>query len=240
MNLYPAIDLYQGKVVRLKRGDYNACTIYSDDPPAVAHAWEKEGARWLHVIDLEGAKTGDLMNGASLAAICKSVKAKVQFGGGVRSIADIQRILELGVSRVVLGTKALDSAFLEEALLKFNDKIAVGLDVRKDHVMTAGWLTDGNVTLTEALKIFDDLGAPTLIYTDIDKDGVLQGPNWEKLATVLASARSRVILSGGVSQITDIEKCRAIRTPNFEGVIIGKALYDKRFRLSEALHLVAA
>jgi phosphoribosylformimino-5-aminoimidazole carboxamide ribotide isomerase len=239
MNLYPAIDIYQGKVVRLTQGDYNACVVYSQDPVATAKVWEQEGARWIHVVDLEGAKTGSLAAEASVEAICRSVKAKVQFGGGLRNLRDIERILAMGVSRVVLGTKALDKTFLEGVLLKFKDKIAVGLDVRRDRVKTAGWMRDGNVTLTEALELFNQLGVPTLIYTDIEKDGVLQGPNWKKLSMVLAGTRARVILSGGVSQLSDIEKCRAIRAPNFEGVIIGKALYDKRFQLSEAVRLAA-
>jgi len=237
MNLYPAIDLYQGKVVRLTQGDYNSCVVYSKDPGATARTWEQEGAQWIHVVDLEGAKTGMFTNEASLKAICQSVKAKIQFGGGVRSFRDIENILALGVSRVILGTKALDRAFLEGVILKFKDKIAVGLDVRRDQVKTAGWLRDGNMMLQEALSLFDQLGVSTLIYTDIEKDGVLQGPNWEKLSMVLANTRSRVILSGGISQISDIEKCRAIQAPNFEGVIIGKALYDKRFTLSEAVRL---
>ncbi|MFA7254849.1 MAG: 1-(5-phosphoribosyl)-5-[(5-phosphoribosylamino)methylideneamino]imidazole-4-carboxamide isomerase [Candidatus Omnitrophota bacterium] len=239
MNLYPAIDIYQGKVVRLTQGDYNSCIVYSKDPAVTAMTWEQEGAKWIHVVDLEGAKTGTLTSEAPLAAICRSVKAKIQFGGGVRNIRDIEKALTLGVSRVVLGTKALDKAFLEEAILKFKDKIAVGLDVRRDQVKTAGWMRDGNSTLAEALKLFNQIGVSTLIYTDIEKDGVLQGPNWDKLSMVLAGATSRVILSGGVSQISDIEKCRDIQVPNFEGVIIGKALYDKRFRLSEAVRLTA-
>lgn len=239
MNLYPAIDLFQGKVVRLTQGDYNACIVYSNDPVAIARGWEEEGAKWIHVVDLEGAKTGTLTNDASLAAICRNVKAQVQFGGGLRHIQDIEKVFSLGVSRVVLGTKALDKNFLEGVILRFKEKIAVGLDVRNDQVKTAGWMRDGNVTLPEALKLFDQLGVATLIYTDIEKDGVLQGPNWEKLSMVLAHTKSRVILSGGISQISDIKKCGAISSPNFEGVIIGKALYDKRFKLSEAFRLAA-
>ena len=216
MNLYPAIDIYEGKAVRLTQGDYNSCIVYSRDPTATAKIWEEEGAKWIHVVDLEGAKTGTLTSEATLTSICQGVKAKIQF---------------------VLGTKALDKTFLEKVTLEFKEKIAVGLDVRRDQVKTAGWMRDGNMTLKEALKLFDQLGVTTLIYTDIEKDGVLKGPNWEKLSMVLANTQSRVILSGGISQLSDIEKCRAIQAPNFEGVIIGKALYDKRFRLSDAVRL---
>lgn len=239
MNLYPAIDIYQGKVVRLTQGDFNSCVVYSKDPVATAKAWEQEGAPWIHVVDLEGAKTGVLTSESTLAAICQSVKAKVQFGGGLRHMTDIEKILSLGVSRVVLGTKAMDKAFLEGVILKFKDKIAVGLDVRRDQVKTAGWLRHGDMTIHEALPLFNDLRVSTLIYTDIERDGVLQGPNFEKLSMVLEHSKARVILSGGVSQISDIEKCRAIKAENFEGVIIGKALYDKRFQLADAVRLAA-
>jgi phosphoribosylformimino-5-aminoimidazole carboxamide ribotide isomerase len=240
MNLYPAIDLLKGKVVRLTQGDYNACIVYSTDPVAIAKSWENEGAKWLHVVDLEGAKTGALTNEASLAAICQNVKARIQFGGGIRELQDIEKVLALGVSRVVIGTKALEKDFLKEAVSKFKEKIAVGLDVRQDKVKTSGWLHDGHLTLSEALKLFDKLGVQTLIYTDIERDGVLQGPSWEKLSLVLANTSARVILSGGVSQLADIEKCTMLQAPNFEGVIIGKALYDKRFQLSEAVRFTAS
>jgi phosphoribosylformimino-5-aminoimidazole carboxamide ribotide isomerase len=239
MNIYPAIDIYQGKVVRLTQGDFNSCTVYSEDPAATARAWEQEGARWLHVVDLEGAKTGALTNEATLAALCRGVNAMVQFGGGLRTLQDIKKVLALGVSRVVLGTKALDAVFLKEAIAKFGKKIAVGLDIYRNQVRTAGWLHSGDVMLPEALELFDQIGVATLIYTDIEKDGVLQGPNWGKLSVVLTHTKSRVILSGGISEISDIEKCRAIEERNFDGVIIGKALYDKRFQLPEALRLAA-
>ncbi len=239
MNLYPAIDIYQGKVVRLTQGDYKSCTVYSKDPVATARTWEQDGAKWLHVVDLEGAKTGVLTSEATLTAICQGVNTKIQFGGGLRNIQVIEKVIALGVSRVVLGTKALDKIFLKEAIGKFGKKIAVGLDVYRNQVKTAGWIRDGDITLPEALELFDQSGVATLIYTDIEKDGVLQGPNWGKLSVVLAYTKSRVILSGGISQISDIERCRAIKDKNFEGVIIGKALYDKRFQLSEAVRLAA-
>ncbi len=238
VNLYPAIDLYQGKVVRLRQGDFNACTVYSNDPAEIARDWENEGARWIHVVDLEGAKAGSLTNGAALSAILRSVKAKIQFGGGVRNLGDIEELLDRGVARVVVGTKAVDRTFLETAVRQFGDRLAVGLDVRNDHVKTAGWTEDGSVTLAEALKLFNECGVNTLIYTDIEKDGALKGPNWGKLRGILRKSRAHIILSGGISRLTDIEKCRTISEANFEGAIIGKALYDKRFTLNEALRLI--
>ncbi|HNX69383.1 MAG TPA: 1-(5-phosphoribosyl)-5-[(5-phosphoribosylamino)methylideneamino]imidazole-4-carboxamide isomerase [Candidatus Omnitrophota bacterium] len=239
MNLYPAIDLFQGKVVRLTRGDYDQCKVYSTDPAGTARGWADQGAQWIHVVDLEGAKSGTIANDASLAAICRSVPAKVQFGGGLRRIEDIEKVLGLGVARVVLGTKAMDRSFLERVLAKFGDRVAVGLDVKRDHVMITGWTTDGNMMLPKALDLFNRLAVRTLIYTDIEKDGVLQGPNWEKLRTVLAGTTAKVILSGGISQLSDIGRCRTITEPNFEGTIIGKALYDKKFTLTDAIGALA-
>lgn len=238
MNLYPAIDLYQGQVVRLRQGDFNACTVYSREPAEIARRWESEGAEWIHVVDLEGAKTGSFTNGAALSAILQNVRSKVQFGGGVRDLRSIESLLECGVARVVVGTKALDKTFLETAARQFGERLAVGLDVRDDHVKTAGWVEDGQLTLAEALDLFNDCGVRTLIYTDIEKDGVLHGPNFEKLQGVLRGSRARVILSGGISQLTDIEKCRTITEPNFEGAIIGTALYDGRFNLAEAIRRI--
>lgn len=241
MNLYPAIDLFGGKVVRLTQGDFNNCTVYSNQPVEMAQSLADSGAQWLHIVDLEGAKTGVLSNEPSLKSICQSVKVKIQFGGGIRHIADIEKILNLGVSRVILGTKALEKTFLDAALAKFGaDRLAVGLDVRRDQVKTVGWTRDGNMTLLEALGQFNTLGVQTLIYTDIEKDGVLQGPNWEKLDLVLRNTRARVILAGGISQLDDVKKCRTIRASNFEGVIIGKALYDKKFTLAEAFSAISA
>ena len=238
MNLYPAIDLYQGKVVRLRQGDFNACTVYSHDPAEIARNFEKDGAHWIHVVDLEGAKTGSFTNGAALSSILQNVKAKVQFGGGVRDLRNIEALLDCGVSRVVVGTKALDKTFLETAVRQFGERLAVGMDVRNDHIKTAGWTENGNLMLAEALELFNRCGVKTLIYTDIEKDGVLHGPNWEKLSGVLRGSHARIILSGGISQLTDVEKCRKISDANFEGAIIGKALYDKRFTLAEAVQLI--
>lgn len=239
MNLYPAIDLFQGKVVRLTKGDFDACTVYSDNPAEIAATWQKQGAHWIHVVDLEGAKTGRLTNEKSLAAICKKVKAKIQFGGGLRTLLDIQKVFDLGVSRIVIGTKALDPEFLKTIVRRYGSGMAVGLDVLENMVKTAGWTQDGNITLEQALSLIDQFGVQTLIYTDIDKDGTLQGPNWEKLSIILGKTNANVILSGGISMLTDIEKCRSIMSnnKNFEGLIIGKALYDKRVSLAEALEI---
>jgi len=235
MNLYPAIDLYQGKVVRLTRGDFHQEKVYSEKPEEIAREWEKAGAQWIHVVDLEGAKTGILKNRASLAKIRKAVKCKIQFGGGVRDTARIQDLLGEGIDRLVIGTKAIEGSFLKEVLKKFGKSIAVGLDVRNGQIQTEGWMTTSQTPFAVALKFLNKLSLETIIYTDISKDGMLQGPNFKGLEEVLEATRSKVILSGGVSSLDDIQRCTEIQKPNFEGAIIGKALYEKKMSLREAL-----
>ena len=235
MNLYPAIDLYEGKVVRLQRGDFQNLTVYSSHPSAQAKEWEKQGAVWIHVVDLEGAKTGVLKNLPSLLQIRKAVKCQIQFGGGLRSLKQIQEVLDAGIDRVVLGTKALEGDFFEKVLAKLGSKLAVGLDVKNGIVQTRGWLESGGADLESALGRFNDLPLETIIYTDIQKDGMLKGPDFEGLANVLGLTGARVILSGGVSSLEDIRQCAGLKQKNFEGAIIGKALYEKMFSLKEAL-----
>ena len=227
MNLYPAIDLYEGQVVRLTKGDFAQKTVYSDDPASIAQQWEKAGTAWIHIVDLEGAKTGILKNLNSIKAIRNKVKCRLQFGGGMRSVEAIEQALAAGADRVVVGTKALDPVFFKKILKQFASRIAVGIDVKNDIVQTQGWLASSGLTLTKALEIFNGEGVETLIFTDISKDGMLQGPNFEKLESVLQNSKARVILSGGISSIEDIRKCTRIKAKNFEGTIIGKALYEK-------------
>lgn len=235
MNIYPAIDLYHGKVVRLSRGDFQKETVYSENPAAVATEWEKQGARWLHVVDLQGAKTGELLNHDSLVNIRMAVKCRIQYGGGLRSLTDIKTVLDEGIDRVVLGTKALDKPFLAKALAQFGSKIAVGLDVRGGFVQTEGWLKASETTFESALDYLNRFQIETIIYTDIQKDGMLQGADFSGLSDVLEHTHARVILSGGVSDINDIMLSSQVAYDNFEGIIVGKALYDKKFTLSEAV-----
>ena len=234
MNLYPAIDLYDGKVVRLVRGDFQNLTVYSKTPVTIAKEWETQGAAWIHIVDLEGAKTGALKNLPSLLEIRKAVQCKIQFGGGLRSLEQMEEVAQAGIDRIVLGTKALDETFFQTALQKFKSKIAVGLDTRNGIVQTQGWLESGGANLKAALQRFNDFPLETIIYTDIQKDGMLKGPDFEGLTDVLKTSRAKIILSGGVSSLEDIEKCAKITAENFEGAIIGKALYEKRFSLTDA------
>ncbi len=235
MNLYPAIDLFQGKVVRLTRGDFRQEKVYSEKPEEIACEWERQGAAWIHVVDLEGAKTGVLKNKAPLLRIRQAVKCKIQFGGGVRDLSRVEALLAEGIDRLIIGTKAIEGSFLKEALEKFGRQIAVGLDVRGGQIQTEGWMTTSQTPFAVALKFLNKFPLETIIYTDIQKDGMLAGPNFQGLEEVLRATKSRVILSGGVSSLEDIEKCAAIRAPHFEGAIIGKALYEHKLNLREAL-----
>ncbi len=237
INLYPAIDLYEGQVVRLQKGDYAKKTVYSDNPGAMAKDFETQGAKWLHLVDLEGAKLGQIKNWASLEKIRSAVTSKLEFGGGIRTLEDLKKLDSLGINRMILGTKALEKTFLEKALAQFGSKIAVGLDIRDGLVQTQGWLEAEALTLEAAVKFLNDLPVETLIYTDIQKDGMLQGPNFEKLEELLKLAKARIILSGGVARIEDISQCAKIKNSRFDGVIIGKALYEKRFTLKDAVKI---
>jgi phosphoribosylformimino-5-aminoimidazole carboxamide ribotide isomerase len=245
MNLYPAIDLYEGEVVRLEKGDFSKKTVYSKDPASQAKEWEAQGSLWIHVVDLEGAKTGILKNLNALKQIREAVNCKIQFGGGLRTLENIQTILSLGINSVVIGTKALDEKFLAQMVGQFKSQIAVGLDAKDDFVQTAGWITSTASTLKMVLQttenkksLIDSCGVETVIYTDIKRDGIMEGPNFEGLISVLNWTKARVILSGGVSSLEDIEKCAALSQKNFEGAIIGKALYEKKFPLSAALERI--
>ena len=238
MQIYPAIDLYEGQVVRLKRGDYGAKTVYADHPEEMAQQWQDQGAQWIHVVDLEGAKNGVLTNLPSLKRIKKAVSCKIQWGGGIRKLEDIETLLEQGVDRIVLGTKALDPDFFKKASNELGSKLAVGLDVRNGEVQTEGWLKSGNVTLEDILAKLNKSTVETIIFTDIQKDGTLEGPNFEKLKVVLQTARAKVILSGGVASLKDIQECSMIKNKNFDGVIIGRALYDHHFSLKQAIEIM--
>lgn len=238
MELYPAIDLYQGKAVRLKGGDFNQVTVYSEHPEEMALAWKKAGANWIHVVDLEGAKSGRIVHGQCIETIRKSVPGcQIEVGGGVRTLEDIQALKDYGADRVILGTKALDKDFLAQAMKRFASLIAVGLDTRQGKVQLEGWLTESGISLEQALKLLAPYQVPTLIVTDIATDGMLMGPNFSQLESVLTNTLSRVILSGGVSSLEDLRKAALLKFSNFEGVIIGKALYEKRFTLEDAVKI---
>lgn len=232
MILFPAIDIRNGKCVRLIQGDYDKEIIYGDSPTAMALEWQKQGADYIHIVDLDGAKTGDSSNQQAIKAIAKAVSVPVQVGGGIRSMEMIEAHIASGVSRVIIGTAAItNQAFLKEAIEKYGDKIAVSIDARNGFVATDGWTETSDTKAIDLLKGLEKMGVKTVVYTDILKDGMMQGPNFEELSTIDQASSIDIIASGGVSTEDDIIKLRGM---NLYGAIIGKALYEGAMSL-EAL-----
>src|SRR5699024_8569098 len=209
---------------RLIQGEYNEETIYSDSPTEMALEWEKKGAEYLHLIDLDGAKTGNSLNKQAIQEIAQAVSIPVQVGGGIRSIETIKEHIDNGVSRVIIGTAAINNPdFLKEAVNKYGDQVAVSIDARNGYVATDGWTETSEVKAIDLLKNLEQMGVKTIVYTDIFKDGMLQGPNFEELSLVDQATSIDVIASGGVTTKEDIRKLQEM---NMYGAIIGKALYD--------------
>jgi phosphoribosylformimino-5-aminoimidazole carboxamide ribotide isomerase len=234
--VYPAIDLKAGKVVRLRQGQADAQTIYSDDPVGIARRWEDEGARFLHVVDLDGAFEGVPRNWERVRAILKAVQIPIQFGGGLRSRAQIEDALAMGVTRCVIGTKACESpAFVEELAGAFGVHIAVGIDARDGFVAVKGWTEKTKQTAVEFARQVSHLGVRHIIFTDVATDGMLTGPNYTAIASVCDGVKCFVIASGGVGNVDHVRRLRALseQHENLTGVIIGKALYDGRVRLDD-------
>jgi len=223
MTIYPAIDILDKECVRLQKGEFSRVSVYAGDPADVAKRWEAEGGEYLHVVDLDGAKSGAPVNHGVIAKILKSINIPVQLGGGIRDMETISMYVAMGVSRVIIGTKALQSPdFLAEAVDKFGDKIAVGIDAKNGFVATSGWVDVSNRSAVDFAKTVYEMGVKTIIYTDIDTDGMLTGPNLSGLREMVNSAEADIIASGGISSYKDIENVRA---SGASGVIIGKALY---------------
>lgn len=235
MLIIPAIDLQNGKVVRLCKGRGRA-KVYSRRPAEVATEWARQGARMLHVVDLDGAMTGKMRNMRALRSIVQAVNIPVQFGGGVRDMRTISRLFALGVRRVVVGTRAVqDSAFLKKALKKFGDKLAVSVDTEGGKIRIKGWkFSAGEKTPLGFVRSLKKSGLTRLIYTDISKDGTLEGPNIKGIVSLLTQCRMKVIASGGFSSLDDIKRVKSLTRKGLEGIIVGKALYEKRFTLNGA------
>ena len=232
--IFPAIDLKSGRVVRLQQGRAEAETVYSDDPVAVARQWEEQGAHYLHVVDLDGAFTGKPANLDSVQAILKAVRIPVQLGGGMRRRADVETALQMGVTRVVLGTKACDSPEFVGALVEdFSHRIAVGVDARDGFVAVKGWTQKTELAAVDFAQQINRLGVATIIFTDVSTDGMLAGPNYFAVSGLCAAVDCDVIASGGVASLSDVRRLQRIaeERPNLAGVIIGKALYDGRIDL---------
>ncbi|NRR03403.1 1-(5-phosphoribosyl)-5-[(5-phosphoribosylamino)methylideneamino]imidazole-4-carboxamide isomerase [Brevibacillus sp. RS1.1] len=234
--VYPAIDIRGGKCVRLFQGDYGQETVYADSPLAMAKRWVEQGASWVHLVDLDGAKEGKPANAAIIKEIARSIPVPVQVGGGIRTEEQIADYLEAGVARVIVGTAAIeDEPFTKRILQNDGDKIAIGLDCRNGLVATRGWLTTTDVQATELAKRLVTFGAETFIYTDIARDGTMTGPNVEEIAALAMATGKSVIASGGVSQLDDLLTLATHASDGVSGAIVGKALYTDAFTLEEAL-----
>lgn len=244
MIIFPAIDLKDGRCVRLVRGEMNAATVFNDDPGDQARRFLAAGARFLHVVDLNGAFEGRAANAHAVEAIVVEVikaGAQVQLGGGIRTETDIARWLELGVTRVILGTKALrDPPFVVAACKRWPGRIVVGIDARAGRVAVEGWAETSDVTATALAQRFRDAGVAAIVYTDIDRDGALQGVNVEATAALARACGLPVIASGGVASLDDLRAVAARAGDGIVGAITGRALYDGQIDLSEALRLAEA
>ncbi len=240
MILFPAIDLKDGKCVRLLRGDMNAATTFNDDPAAQALMFQRQGFSWLHLVDLNGAFAGRPVNGGSVSQILAAVKIPVQLGGGLRDMATIEDWLARGVARVILGTVAVrDPELVRGACRLFPGRIALGIDARDGKVAVSGWAEATQIPVRELAERFEDAGAAAIIFTDIERDGALQGVNIPATVALAEAVNIPVIASGGVSSIADLEALKAAACPGIEGVISGRALYDGRLDPAQALRALA-
>jgi phosphoribosylformimino-5-aminoimidazole carboxamide ribotide isomerase len=236
MRLYPAIDIFDGKAVRLTKGDFDAKTVYDDDPLDAARSWVQQGARHLHVVDLDGAKEGRPQNLHHLERITRELGVPVQYGGGLRDIGAVRDALRAGAQRVILGTAAFrDVDFLDEALASWGERVVVSVDVRGGKVSAAGWQETTQMPADAAIQRLQDRGVRQFVYTNVDKDGMLEGLDLDEVAWIASIVRGRFIISGGVGSLADLEGLVKLRQVNLSGVIAGKALYEKRFTVPEAL-----
>jgi len=239
MILFPAIDLKDGECVRLKLGDMEQATVYNTDPGAQARAFEEQGFQWLHVVDLNGAFAGESVNGAAVEAILKVTKNPVQLGGGIRTLAHIEGWLDKGLARVILGTVAVrDPELVKEACRLFPGKVAVGIDAKGGKVAVEGWAEASSLGVIELAKKFEGAGVAAIIYTDIDRDGVLAGINWNSTIDLAEAVSIPVIASGGLASIADIVRMTMPDAQRLEGAISGRALYDGRIDPAEALAIL--
>lgn len=240
MILFPAIDLKDGQCVRLRQGEMDAATVFNDDPAAQAKAFEDAGFRYLHMVDLNGAFEGKPVNGDAVDAILGAISIPAQLGGGIRDLATIEAWLAKGMSRVILGTVAVrDPELVREACRAFPGRVAVGIDARDGLVAIEGWAETSELEASALAARFEDAGVAAIIYTDISRDGVLQGLNLEATAALAAGTRIPVIASGGLASIEDIRRLVRPEYAMLEGAIAGRALYDGRLDVDEALRLLA-
>jgi phosphoribosylformimino-5-aminoimidazole carboxamide ribotide isomerase len=233
MIILPAIDIHNGKCVRLYKGDFSTSHVVADDYMTTALNFEKSGAEWIHMVDLDGAKAGHPVNDKIFSDVASKTNLKVELGGGIRTFEDIEKYFDKGISRVILGSVALKNPELvEKAVDKFGEKIAVGIDAKNDFVAVDGWINCSEIHFVDLAKKMESIGVKNIIYTDISKDGTLSGVSDKKLKLLNDSVRANVIASGGVTSMDDIVKCNNL---NLYGAICGKSLYEKTLDLKEAI-----
>ena len=234
MKIFPAIDIKDKKCVRLIKGDFNNKTEYEMSPIDQAGKYKDYGFKNLHIVDLDGALTGETINLDIIKEIVSKFDFKIEIGGGIRNFENIKKYIDTGVDKVILGSAAIkDKNFLKEACEKFPNKIALGLDAKDGYLSVSGWKENSNQLTLDYLKEVNDYGASRLIYTDINRDGMKQNPNFEETAKVANTSNCPVIISGGVSSIDDIKKAKKLNNKNIEGIIVGKAIYDGDIKLEE-------
>jgi phosphoribosylformimino-5-aminoimidazole carboxamide ribotide isomerase len=235
VKLYPAIDMLGGKAVRLVKGDFDAKKVYDEDPLSAASGWVAAGARYLHVVDLDGARDGAPVNLGHLKRIVGELSVPVQFGGGLRSLQAISDALDAGAERVILGTAAFtDPTLLDQALAQWPGRVLVSVDVRGGRVATAGWTETISRTAEDVVAKLWEQGAGELVYTNVDRDGMLGGPDLEEVSRVAGAVPGSFIYSGGIGELSDLEGLERLKGSSLAGVIVGKALYERRFTIAEA------
>jgi phosphoribosylformimino-5-aminoimidazole carboxamide ribotide isomerase len=239
MIIFPAIDIKDGVCVRLIKGDFRQITTYENTPLDQAKKYFKNGFNNIHIVDLDGALHGRPVNSILIREIIKKVKSNIQIGGGIRTIDDIGRWIELGIDKVVMGTAAVeDTELLKTACNKFKNKIAVSLDIKNGLIALSGWRKQTNISAVDFIKKIQNFGISRIIYTDIHKDGTKQGPNIKDAVELSNKVKIPLVISGGVSSIEDIKRIKSLNNPNIEGVIIGKAIYDGDIQISDLAKLI--
>jgi phosphoribosylformimino-5-aminoimidazole carboxamide ribotide isomerase len=241
MILYPAIDILEGKAVRLRQGDFDERTVYRDSPLEAARAWVDEGARFLHVVDLDGARSGEPRNLHHVEAITSALAVPVQVGGGLRSLPAVRDALRAGAERVILGTAAYtDVDFLDDVLGAFRERVIVSVDTRGGLVSTSGWTQTTQIPAEHVVERLLHRGVRSFVYTNVDRDGMLQGPDLDEVARIAGVVRGRFLYSGGIGKLEDLERLAGLRQVNLGGVIVGKALYEGRFTVREGQRALEA
>ena len=239
MNFYPAIDIKDGKFIRLKQGRLDEVTVYGDNPVKIAKKFSEAGAQWIHVVDIDGAFRGKSINQQVILDIKKNSKTKIQVGGGIRSKESASFYLNNGIDRVVLGTIALENPKIIEQLCEnYPGRIAVGIDAKKGMVATEGWSKTSTIEVSKLSKLYENIGVSCVIFTDIEKDGLMEGVSLNQLKNLLKNTKLNVIASGGVSSLDDLKKLKSLEKKNLIGVISGKAIYENKFSVNKAVEIL--